>query len=103
MAYVPKVNYQQVEAGVQRAAQALAPEVVRIRYGFKSDWVGDPSIFFRIVLADKVAKRPNFSDVTLRVRDLLRDELDPDECGLHAYFNVRSMAGQDEIEEAAWA
>src|ERR1039458_9261476 len=103
MAYLPKVNYQQVEAGVQRAAQALAPEVVRIRYDFEPDWVGDPSIFFRIVLADEVAKRPNFSDVTLRVRDLLWDEVDPDEYGLHPYFNFRSMAEQGEMKEPAWA
>jgi hypothetical protein len=30
---------------------------VRIRYDFRDDWTGDPSVFFRIVLKDAVAAK----------------------------------------------
>lgn len=55
------VNQQEIAQAVQRAAKALAPTVVRIRYDFGSDWTGDPSIFFRIILADEAARKAKLS------------------------------------------
>ena len=105
VAYVPKgfVDPQEIEAGVQRATEALAQTVVRIRYDFGSDWTGDPSIFFRIVLADEVAKRPKLRGIAQTVALALLQEVKTEEKGLHAYFNFRSLSEQAELKEPAWA
>jgi hypothetical protein len=97
------VNRQKIEADVQRAAQALAPEVVRIRYSFEDDWTGDPSIFFRIVLADEVAYRPHLGEITWQIQRKIDDEVGPDEQGLNAYFNFRSLSEQADYKDPAWA
>lgn len=96
------VNRQKIEADVQRAAQALAPSVVRIRYSFEDDWTGDPSIFFRIVLADDVATGPNLGEVAWAIERKLDDEVRPDEHGLHAYCNFRSLSEQADYKDPAW-
>ncbi len=105
MPYVPIgfVNQQDIDAAVQRATKALAPTVVRIRYDFGPDWTGDPSIFFRIVLADEAAKRPKLSDLAQTVELILLREVKVEEQGLHAYFNYRSLSEQDNLKEPAWA
>jgi hypothetical protein len=97
------VNRQKIEADVQRAAQALAPAVVRIRYSFEDDWTGEPSIFFRIVLADDVAKRPNLSEIIRPIQMKLMDEVRPDEQGLNDYFDYRSSSEQADLKDPAWA
>jgi hypothetical protein len=97
------VNQQEIEAAIERAAQALAPMVVRIRYNFGPDWEGEPSIFFRIVLSDESARKPKFSDTAQTVAVTVMNEAHTDEQGLHAYFEFRSLSDQDQINEPAWA
>jgi hypothetical protein len=103
--YIPTgfVNQQEIEAAVQRAEQALAPTVVRIRYNLGADWTGDPSIFFRIVISDEFAKKPKLSDIAQKVSLKLMNEVKTDEFGLHAYFNFRSRSEQADLNEPAWA
>lgn len=96
------VNRQKIEADVQRAAQALAPSVVRIRYSFEDDWTGEPSIFFKVVLADEVAKRPHLSEIIRPIQMKLMDEVRPDEQGLHDYFNFRGLSELADIDDPAW-
>ena len=105
VAYVPKgfVNQTQIESAVRRAAKALAPTVVRIRYTIGSDWTGDPSVFFRIVLSDDVAKRQKLSEIAQTVGIVLLKEVKAEELGLHAYFNFRSLSEQMQLNEPAWA
>jgi hypothetical protein len=93
----------EVQTGIQRALMTLSPTVVRIRYSFEDDSTGDPSIFFRIVLSDDVAKMPALIDVVQNAKDILRREVRAEESGLHAYFNFRSLSEQSEMPEAAWA
>lgn len=104
MAYVPKgfVEQQQIESGVHRAQQSLAPDVVRIRYSIGSDWSGEPSLFFRIVLSDDVAKS-RLNEIAHRVALILLREVNSEELGLHAYFNFRSQSEQAKLNEPAWA
>jgi hypothetical protein len=97
------VNHQEVDAAVERAATALANTVVRIRYDFGSDWTGDPSIFFRIVLTDEAAKNPNLSVIANVISHILTREVKPEEHGLHSYFNFRSAAEQAHLKEPTWA
>jgi hypothetical protein len=102
--YIPQfVNQQEIEAGVQRAVQALAPTVVRIRYSFEADWTGDPSIFFRVVLRDEAAKKSKLAGIAERIMFILRREVKPEDHGLQAYFNFRTLSEQNEINEPAWA
>jgi hypothetical protein len=105
VAYIPKglADRLEIEAGVQRATQTLAPTVVRIRYDFGEDWTGDPSIFFRIVLADEAAKKTKLSDMAQTISLTLMREVKTDEQGLHAYFNFRSLSEQATLNEPAWA
>ena len=86
------VNRQQIEEGVQRAAQALAQTVVRIRYEYGDDHTGDPSIFFNVLLTDEAASRPRLGQLAETVISEVRRAVKPDEQGLNAYFNFRSLA-----------
>lgn len=105
MAIVPKVfiDQKEVDAAVQRAANALAQTVVRIRYDLGSDWTADPSIFFRIVLTDEAAKEPKLNDIANAIAVILIREVKPEEHGLHSYFNFRSAAEQAQLKDPAWA
>src|SRR5579864_4024324 len=92
----PFVNEQEIEAGVQRALEALSDTVVRIRYSFEDDWTGDPSIFFRVVLKDKAAKRSRLGVIAQRIMDVVEREVKPDEHGVHPYFRFRTLSEQNE-------
>jgi hypothetical protein len=102
---VPKgfVNQSQVESGIQRAKRALAPAVVRILYNFGSDWTGDPSVFFRIVLSDEASSKAQLSEIAQRVALTILNEVKAEELGLHSYFNFRSLSEQEELKDPAWA
>jgi hypothetical protein len=96
------VNQTEIESGIERAAQALAPDVVRIRYSFGDDWTGDPSVFFKIVLSDDASQWKNLGKVADRVEQTLRNEINLEELGLHFYFNFRSLSETAQLREAAW-
>jgi hypothetical protein len=95
-------NRKEIEAAVQRAAQALAPAVVRIRYNYADDWDGEPSIFFRVVIADEYARNPKLSDLADAVSITVMNEANTDELGLHAYFRYRTVSDQSQINEPEW-
>ena len=97
------VNQKEIAQAVQRAANALAPTVVRIRYDFGSDWTGDPSIFFRIILADEAARKAKLSETAQTITLALLREVNAEEQGLHAYFNFRSLSEISKLNEPAWA
>ena len=104
MAILPYVytNPAQIESGIQRAAQTLAPDVVRIRYSLDDDWVGDPSVFFRVVLSDEAGSEGVSAETGWRIMDKIRDEVKPDELGLHAYFNFRGFSEESRDPDPAW-
>jgi hypothetical protein len=103
--FVPRgfVNQGQIDAGVERAMQALRPDVVRIRYSLGGDWKGDPSVFFRVVLSDEASREAQLSEVTERVARTMLNEVKVEESGLQWYFNFRSLSEQEELQEPAWA
>jgi hypothetical protein len=98
-----RVNEAQIAAGVERARAALAPDVIRSRYTFADDWTGDPSIFFRIVLSDDASRKARLGETAERVEGVIRNEVDPEEFGLHSYFNYRIVSELAELPEPAWA
>jgi hypothetical protein len=40
-------------AGAHKVERRLAPDVKRILYTIATDWTGEVSLFFRIILADE--------------------------------------------------
>jgi hypothetical protein len=76
--------------------------VVRIRYSLGSDWSGDPSIFFRVVVTDNASRKAQLRDLAQNVARTLNNEVKVEELGLHSYFNFRSLSEQATLEEPAW-
>lgn len=105
MPFVPAsyVNHADIDDAIRRAEHGLSATVVRIRYTLGPDWTGDPSIFFHIVLTDQAAAKPKISDVAQAIALVLTQEVRPEEKGLHAYFNFRSLSELSSINEPAWA
>ena len=96
------VDEAQIEAGVQRAVEALAPDVVRIRFNLGEDWTGDPSVFFRVVLSKKASRLKHLGKTSDRIEAKVRQEVRPEELGLNYYFNFRSESERLANKEAAW-
>ena len=97
-----RVNKAEIDAGVERAAKALAPDVVRIRYSLGEDWTGVPSIFFRVVLSDDASREERLHEAARRAARRIEKEVDPDELGLNSYPTFRSLLETLEMKEAEW-
>jgi hypothetical protein len=98
-----RLNEAEIAASVKRAEAALTPDVVRIRYSFEDDWVGEPSIFFRVVFTDEAFHKPRLIDMIERARGTIRKEVDPEQFGLHSYFNYGIVSELAERPDPAWA
>ena len=97
------VNQRQIGASVQRAAEALAPEVKRIRYELTFDSTGSPAIFFRVLLAERASKLNRIYETTERIAARILDIVQPQErFGIEAYFNFRSESEQATLRDDAW-
>ena len=65
-------------------------------YMIGPDSTDEPSIFFRILLADAAIREDIIVDVTRRIADVLMDAVRPlEDWGLRPYFNYRSKSEQD--------
>ena len=93
----------EIDNGVKAAADALAPDVVRIRYDLSEDWSGAPSIFFRIVLRDDALINADQWELSQRISHRILSEVQSDELGLQPYFSFRSVSEQAQLKEPAWA
>lgn len=95
MAIVPSGSVQQAQlaADVEMAKAKLGPEAIDVSYRLDVDSTGEPSIFFRIILADWATAEENLSAVTGRIATTLFKEIRPFEnWGLHPYFNFGDSA-----------
>lgn len=97
------VHQERIESAVAKASQALAPDVIRIRYNLGQDWSGSAAVFFRIVLSDDASRRERLRVKAQEVASTIFNQVRPDELGLQAYFNYRSASEQAELQEEAWA
>jgi hypothetical protein len=104
MPYIPAIfaNTLQLDADVQRAAQSLGADVVRVNFETGLDAMGSPSLFFSIVLTDEACRPDRLRFVTQHVALTLMSELKTDENGVHAYFNFRSQSEVADTEDPAW-
>ncbi len=97
------VHQDRIAQGVAKASDALAPDVVRIRYELGEDWSGDSAVFFRVLLTDSASKRSHLREVARRVSAEIFRDVQPSQLGLQAYFNFRSESEQAMLKEEAWA
>jgi len=85
-----------LDAIVKDASALLGPEVLHVAYRIRPDSTDEPSIFFRILLADAAVQEDTIVDVTRRIADVLLEAVRPlEDWGLRAYFNYRSKSEQD--------
>jgi hypothetical protein len=97
------VNQRQIATAVRKAARALAPDVVRIRYSLTFDSTGSEAIFFRILLSGRASKPDHLYQTAQRITAKILRTVDPRErFGIEAYFNFRSESEQAELREASW-
>ena len=87
---------------VAAVADQFRPEVVRVRYSLGANVAGEPSIFFRILLTDKAAKKRNLLQFVKQVEAALDEAIDFYEYGLSLYFSYRSESEQADLKEEIW-
>jgi hypothetical protein len=82
---------------------ALGPEVVHVAYSIGPDSTGEPSIFFRILLADSYIREDTIADLTGRIATAFFNAVRPiEDWGLRPYFNFRSKSEQDGRRDPDW-
>jgi len=92
-----------VDALIKNALNSLSPEVTHVSYRIRPDSTDEPSIFFRIVLADAYIDEDTIADLTGRISRILLDAVGPvDNWGLRPYFNYRSKSEQDRRPDPDW-
>ena len=101
------VHYRLLDAEIKSAVEKLRelrPEVVDVAYSMRENWMGDPSLFFRVVLADEATDEDTIADTARRIETALIDELLPIEnWGLFPYFNYRRHSDRQRRNEPEWA
>jgi hypothetical protein len=105
MPNVPRgfVHQGQLDAELENAVRKLGPEVVHVAHRIAPDWTEQPSIFFRIVLADASTREEILVDTTEHIATTLLEEVRPIEnWGLHPYFNFRSESEQQSRPDPDW-
>ena len=82
----------------------LGLEVVRVRYNIGTDWLGDPALYFRVVLADSVSvDAKTFVDAAERVRETFWAQLQSlENWGLFPHFNFRSTTENAQLNDPKW-
>ena len=103
--YVPTGYVNQAQLGdiITQAAEHLGPEVVHVGYSLGPDSTGEPSLFFRILLADAYIREDTIADLTGRIAGALFEATRPlENWGLRPYFNFRSKSEQDRRRDPNW-
>ena len=94
----------ELEQAIHEIEPTLGPDVVRLRYSLENDWSGDPAIFFRIVIPDRVSRGEQLLKTTNRIERTLMRRLEPlEQWGVLAYFSYRNESEQATRHDEAWA
>jgi hypothetical protein len=90
------VHLGHLDAIVKEASTLLGPEVLHVAYRLRPDSTDEPSIFFRILLANSAVREDTIVGVTRRIAEVLLGAVRPlEDWGLRPYFNYRSKSDQD--------
>ena len=72
------ISHTEVEKAINQFIGTLGPEVVRVRWNFGDDWMGDPVLYFRVILADSVSGDvKTFVETAARIRKAFFEQLQP--------------------------
>jgi hypothetical protein len=96
------VDQAEIQRAVRRAERDLARDVVRIMYSFGTDWTGEVSLFFRVLLADRASAPSRLRQNTKRITDAISRAVKAEELGVQTYFNFRSKSEQEKLREPFW-
>ena len=97
------VHLGQLEEAVNQVSKSLGPEVLHVAYRIRPDSTDEPSIFFRVLLADAYIQEDTLVDLTIKIADAFLDGVRPIEnWGLRPYFNYRSKSEQDRRPDPDW-
>lgn len=97
------VDQRQITTAIRKAANALAPDVVRMRYALRTDSSDSAAIFFRVLLSDYASRPDRLYETTERISAKILEIVQPHErFGMEAYFNFRSESEQAKLHDAAW-
>lgn len=97
------VHQGHLDATIKDTIGLLGPEVAHLAYRIGPDTTGEPSIFFRILLADSYIREDTIADLTRRIATVLLDSVRPIEnWGLRPYFNYRSTSEQVRRPDPDW-
>jgi hypothetical protein len=97
------INQSYLEESLSQVAKQLSPEVTRVTYRLRPDSTDEPSVFFRVLLADEYIKEETLADLTRRISDRILDAVRPVEnWGLRSYFNFRSVSEQARRRDPDW-
>jgi hypothetical protein len=105
---MPRVSTGYIHRGhldgiVKEAGALLGPEVLHVAYSIGPDSTDEPSIFFRILLADSAVCEDTMVGVTRRIAEILLAAVRPvEDWGLRPYFNYRSKSEQDRRKDPDW-
>ena len=87
---------------VDRVAQVLAPDVVHVRMNIDTDWADCPALYFKVVISDDASRDERLGEVTNRVRETFKTQLDLYSLEPFPYFNFRNQSEQAKLKEPAW-
>jgi len=88
---------------VKEASALLGPEVLHVAYTIRPDSTDEPSIFFRILLADSAFREETIIHLTRGIAESLLAAVRPlEDWGLRAYFNYRTKSEQDRRKDPDW-
>jgi hypothetical protein len=97
------VNQRQIAAAIDKAAAALAPDVVKVRHTLTTDSTSSAAIFFRVLLSNRASKPDRLYETTERITAKILEIVQPqDRFGMEAYFNFRSESEQAKMHDAYW-
>ena len=87
---------------VDRVAEFLAPDVIRVRLDITTDWAGFPAMYFRVIVADESSSGDQFYEVARQVEARFNQEMEPIFLEYLPIFKYRSKSEQAAIKERAW-
>jgi hypothetical protein len=87
---------------VAREARATVPFVIGITFELRENHEGEPSIFFKILIADEVATAERIGEGTRPVIAYLQEQMDAAELGYNVYTNFRSASEQRRLKDPQW-
>lgn len=97
------VNKQEIIDVIDQIAKELAPDVIFIGFSIADDWMGKPSLFFRVLLSDEASRFGIIRKTANRVEKLTRERLQPEQrWDLHPFFDYRSKSEQADLQDPAW-